>query len=188
MEVPATSAGVLAEIRTPAGAVAPVGAVVAVVSDGSARRKPAAAAQVASTGAPPKTPAHRCRPGAEPARAARRRRGAGASGRADRDRSVPRGAHARAQLRPGPACRAAHGDAAGAAARRRGRHRSRPHRLSGPHGRIVARDVETAIARGGAAPAPRGRTLGRPRQGALRARPYEEVAARRHAARPSRPG
>src|SRR5271166_5522587 len=34
MEVPSTSAGVLAEIRVPAGAVAPVGAVVAVISDG----------------------------------------------------------------------------------------------------------------------------------------------------------
>src|SRR5512140_2343033 len=57
MEVPATSAGVLAEIRTPAGAVAPVGAVVAVVSDGSAQTRPTAAAQMAATGAPPKTPA-----------------------------------------------------------------------------------------------------------------------------------
>src|SRR4051812_50079254 len=36
MEVPSTAAGVLAEIRVPAGAVAPVGAVVAVISDGSA--------------------------------------------------------------------------------------------------------------------------------------------------------
>ncbi len=35
MEVPATSAGVLSEIRVPAGAVAPVGAVVAVVADGA---------------------------------------------------------------------------------------------------------------------------------------------------------
>src|SRR5207237_7559790 len=33
MEVPATSAGMLAEIRVPAGAVAPVGAVVAVIAD-----------------------------------------------------------------------------------------------------------------------------------------------------------
>jgi pyruvate dehydrogenase E2 component (dihydrolipoyllysine-residue acetyltransferase) len=33
MEVPSTTAGVLAEIRVPAGAVAPVGAVVAVISD-----------------------------------------------------------------------------------------------------------------------------------------------------------
>src|SRR5512140_781107 len=53
MEVPATSAGVLAEIRTPAGAIAPVGAVVAVVSDGSAQP----AAQTAATGAPPKAAA-----------------------------------------------------------------------------------------------------------------------------------
>src|SRR5437870_7373344 len=36
MEVPSTAAGVLAEIRVPAGAVAPVGAVVAVISDGAA--------------------------------------------------------------------------------------------------------------------------------------------------------
>src|SRR5207253_9405232 len=36
MEVPSTAVGVLAEIRVPAGAVAPVGAVVAVISDGVA--------------------------------------------------------------------------------------------------------------------------------------------------------
>src|SRR5262245_21963111 len=35
MEVPSTTTGVLAEIRVPAGAVAPVGAVVAVISDGA---------------------------------------------------------------------------------------------------------------------------------------------------------
>ncbi|HZR61921.1 MAG TPA: dihydrolipoamide acetyltransferase family protein [Xanthobacteraceae bacterium] len=35
MEVPATSAGVLAEIRVPAGEVAPVGAIVAVIADGA---------------------------------------------------------------------------------------------------------------------------------------------------------
>jgi pyruvate dehydrogenase E2 component (dihydrolipoamide acetyltransferase) len=45
MEVPATSAGVLAEIRVPAGAVAPVGAIVAVISDGAG----AAAGQAAVT-------------------------------------------------------------------------------------------------------------------------------------------
>src|SRR5579864_8385922 len=33
MEVPATSAGVLSEIRVPAGEVAPVGAIVAVIAD-----------------------------------------------------------------------------------------------------------------------------------------------------------
>ena len=47
MEVPATSAGVLAEIRVPAGAVASVGAVVAVISDG------AGAAASARAGAEP---------------------------------------------------------------------------------------------------------------------------------------
>src|SRR2546427_8931964 len=36
MEVPSTTAGVLAEIRVPAGEVAPVGAVVAVIADGTA--------------------------------------------------------------------------------------------------------------------------------------------------------
>src|SRR5947199_2857261 len=35
MEVPSTSAGVLAEVRVAAGEVAPVGAVVAVISDGA---------------------------------------------------------------------------------------------------------------------------------------------------------
>src|SRR5437016_13856962 len=35
MEVPSTTAGVLAEIRVPAGEVAPVGAVVAVIGDGT---------------------------------------------------------------------------------------------------------------------------------------------------------
>ena len=49
MEVPATSAGVLSEIRVPEGDIAPVGAVVAVVSgDGEA----AAPSPTASTPAP----------------------------------------------------------------------------------------------------------------------------------------
>ncbi len=56
MEVPATEAGVLAEVRVAAGEVAPVGAVVAVITAGGAAVKPAAAL------APPKAPA-------EPARA-----------------------------------------------------------------------------------------------------------------------
>src|SRR5262249_22652183 len=38
MEVPSTSSGVLAEIRVPAGTVAPVGAVVAVIADLSGHR------------------------------------------------------------------------------------------------------------------------------------------------------
>src|SRR5205807_7688707 len=55
MEVPSTAAGVLAEIRVPAGAVAPVGAVVAVISDGTARVK-AGDAAAQSPAVPPKPP------------------------------------------------------------------------------------------------------------------------------------
>ena len=50
MEVPSTTAGVLSEIRVPAGDVAPVGAIVAVISDG------AGAAASAAAAAPPKAP------------------------------------------------------------------------------------------------------------------------------------
>jgi pyruvate dehydrogenase E2 component (dihydrolipoamide acetyltransferase) len=57
MEVPSTAAGVLAEIRVPAGAVAPVGAVVAVIADGAAAgpSKSAAAAAPAPSASPPPT-------------------------------------------------------------------------------------------------------------------------------------
>jgi pyruvate dehydrogenase E2 component (dihydrolipoamide acetyltransferase) len=40
MEVPSTTAGVLAEIRVPAGQIAPVGTVVAIISDAGAAAKP----------------------------------------------------------------------------------------------------------------------------------------------------
>jgi pyruvate dehydrogenase E2 component (dihydrolipoyllysine-residue acetyltransferase) len=52
MEVPSTSAGVLAEIRVPAGEVAPVGAVVAVIADGAGGSAAAPAPTAAK--APPK--------------------------------------------------------------------------------------------------------------------------------------
>src|SRR6266536_4993645 len=57
MEVPSTTAGVLAEIRVPAGEVAPVGAVVAVITDGAGATEPApkaAAASVSSSSPPPR--------------------------------------------------------------------------------------------------------------------------------------
>jgi len=59
MEVPSTTTGVLAEIRVPAGEVAPVGAVVGVIADGSgAAASPpaavAAAAKPAAQTAPPR--------------------------------------------------------------------------------------------------------------------------------------
>jgi pyruvate dehydrogenase E2 component (dihydrolipoamide acetyltransferase) len=51
MEVPSTTTGVLAEIRVPAGDVAPVGAIVAVIADGS----PAQSSRAAATAPPPTT-------------------------------------------------------------------------------------------------------------------------------------
>src|SRR5260221_2926576 len=56
MEVPSTTAGVLAEIRVPAGEVAPVGAVVAVIADGTAASEQPAAENL-STPTPSSTPA-----------------------------------------------------------------------------------------------------------------------------------
>src|SRR5262249_43514527 len=56
MEVPSITSGVLAEIRVAAGEVAPVGAIVAVISDkaGATTGTPAAApSQTVPTGAPP---------------------------------------------------------------------------------------------------------------------------------------
>ena len=52
MEVPSTSAGVLAEIRVAAGEVAPVGAVVAVIADGAAASAPSAGKTAPVTTAP----------------------------------------------------------------------------------------------------------------------------------------
>jgi pyruvate dehydrogenase E2 component (dihydrolipoamide acetyltransferase) len=54
MEVPSTTTGVLSEIRVPEGEVAPVGAVVAVIADGSAAAAsaPAATAPMAKPAAP----------------------------------------------------------------------------------------------------------------------------------------
>src|SRR5215469_13443688 len=58
MEVPSTTAGVLAEIRVPAGEVAPVGAVVAVIADGTAASAPPAA-ETLSKPVPSSAPAAR---------------------------------------------------------------------------------------------------------------------------------
>src|SRR5437879_12047541 len=69
MEVPSTTAGVLAEIRVPAGEVAPVGAVVAVIADGTAASAQPAAAKAPSKPAPPSAPASRPAPEASAAAA-----------------------------------------------------------------------------------------------------------------------
>src|SRR5215472_8239507 len=57
MEVPATEAGVLAEVRVAEGEIAPVGAVVAVIAGDGAAVKPAAAASPAAASPPPKASA-----------------------------------------------------------------------------------------------------------------------------------
>ena len=180
MEVPSTSTGVLQEIRVPEGSVAPVGAVVAVISDGSAPAKTAAPTSVpATTGAPPKTapvsPA--------PAPAARTIEIAAAV-------PVTPAARPSAPLDPfqavrtpernyGPA-RLSTGSYASPLARRLAVEagidltRLNP---SGPHGRILARDVEGAIASGAgraAAAAPGGMSAAKVKA-LYEAGSYEEV-------------
>jgi len=57
MEVPSTTTGVLSEIRVPAGDVAPVGAIVAVIADGSAAQPSRPAAPTATPATKPAAPA-----------------------------------------------------------------------------------------------------------------------------------
>jgi pyruvate dehydrogenase E2 component (dihydrolipoamide acetyltransferase) len=57
MEVPSTTTGVLAEIRVPAGDVAPVGAIVAVIADGSATQPGRPATSTAAPATKPAAPA-----------------------------------------------------------------------------------------------------------------------------------
>ncbi len=138
MEVPATEAGILSEIRVTEGEVAPVGAVVGVIGGGSSGAVSAPAKAAAITEAP-KTPA-------APVAAA-----------ADRAAPAPRAPQQPIKLDPffevrtpernfGPA-RLSGGATITPLARRlaseAGIDLSRL-RGSGPHGRIVARDVENA--------------------------------------------
>jgi pyruvate dehydrogenase E2 component (dihydrolipoamide acetyltransferase) len=57
MEVPSTTTGVLAEIRVPAGDVAPVGAIVAMIADGSSAQPSRPAAPAATPATKPAAPA-----------------------------------------------------------------------------------------------------------------------------------
>jgi pyruvate dehydrogenase E2 component (dihydrolipoamide acetyltransferase) len=144
MEVPSTTTGVLAEIRVASGAVAPVGAVVAVISDA------AGAAAAASVGR--STPSAAALPPQQvPVRAA-------VAPAAVSARPAPAGPikldpffevrtparnYGTAKLAGGtvvtPLARRLAGEAGIDLARLTG---------SGPHGRIVARDVESMLARG----------------------------------------
>jgi pyruvate dehydrogenase E2 component (dihydrolipoamide acetyltransferase) len=134
MEVPATTAGELKEIRVGVGAIAPVGAVVAVIEDGSG----AAAAPRASA---PSVPATRA-PVRAPAAVSPQQAPAARPIALDPFREVrtPERNFGPARLAGGivvtPLARRLAGEAGIDLARIAG---------SGPHGRIVARDVEQAV-------------------------------------------
>ena len=139
MEVPSTTAGVLAEIRVPAGEVAPVGAVVAVIADGAAASA-APAAETPSKPAPSSAaPAARPAPVAAPIAAAQPAMAAPIKLDPFFEVRTP-------QRNYGPA-RLAGGRSATPLARRlaaEGGIDLAAISPSGPHGRIVARDVEAA--------------------------------------------
>ncbi len=139
MEVPATEAGVLSEIRVPEGEIAPVGAVVGVIgfAAGGAASTPAKPA-TAATGAPQTPPpptSYESSPQAQPAPAAPR------PIKLDPFFEVrtPERNFGPARLSSGitvtPLARRLASEAGIDLSRLRG---------SGPHGRIVARDVESA--------------------------------------------
>jgi pyruvate dehydrogenase E2 component (dihydrolipoamide acetyltransferase) len=136
MEVPSTTTGVLAEIRVPAGDVAPVGAIVAVIADGSATQPSRPATPLA---APPTKPA-------APAGIATAAPAAQAPQDARPTKLDPFFEVRTPDRNFGPA-RLSGGVTVTPLARRlaaeSGIDLSRLHG-SGPHGRIVARDVETA--------------------------------------------
>jgi len=140
MEVPATSAGELKEIRIAVGAVAPVGAVVAVIADGSGATS--APSRPVPT-APAKVPF-------VPAAVAPTRNDVGPSVKLDPFREVrtPERNFGPARLASGtvvtPLARRLAGEAGIDLTRIAG---------SGPHGRIVARDVEQAVGTKTARPA-----------------------------------
>jgi pyruvate dehydrogenase E2 component (dihydrolipoamide acetyltransferase) len=139
MEVPATSAGVIAEIRVAKGEVAPVGAVVAVLADSAEaaaahKPAPAAAKPIASTGAPVAAVAAAA---PQPAQSAPK---AVAAMDPFREVHTPERNFGAARLAGGvtvtPLARRLAGENGIDLSRVKG---------SGPHGRIVARDVEQHV-------------------------------------------
>ena len=178
MEVPSTTTGVLAEIRVPAGEVAPVGAVVAVIADGArgdGKRQPRLQPRSRRTSAKRRSSTASRSAGMRPLRRSRRL----LAGPRDRSRSIRSSKCARrSAISARRGCRRNYRHAAGAAARSRGGHRSWRMRGSGPHGRIVAHDVEETP-RPSRAPADGPER--RRGQGALRGGQLRGGAARRHA-------
>ena len=161
MEYESVDDGVLAKIVVPEGTSdVPVNQLIAVLAQEGEDVKTAAAAAGGARKAPPHSPPGAC--------------GAILAAASERERKKPR-------RRPPPAkhlpplrggwrgeCRAGWGVArptvmarTGSSRRRSragsqgGRHRRRPHAGSGPHGRVIARDIEAAKARHGSARAGR---------------------------------
>jgi pyruvate dehydrogenase E2 component (dihydrolipoamide acetyltransferase) len=128
MEVPATAAGELKEIRVPKGAVVPVGAVVAVIADGSGAATVPSTATSAPARAPAAVPSTPAPAAARPIKL-----------EPFREVRTPERNFGPARLAGGvvvtPLARRLAGEAGIDLARVTG---------SGPHGRIVARDIEQA--------------------------------------------
>jgi pyruvate dehydrogenase E2 component (dihydrolipoamide acetyltransferase) len=139
MEVPATEAGILSEIRVPEGEVAPVGAVVGVIGDGSAAvvSAPAKSAPVAAE-APKASPAAAA-PNATPPKTAPQTPSQPIKLDPFFEVRTPQRNFGPARLSGGifvtPLARRLASEAGIDLSRLKG---------SGPHGRIVARDVEGA--------------------------------------------
>jgi pyruvate dehydrogenase E2 component (dihydrolipoamide acetyltransferase) len=147
MEVPSTAAGVLAEIRVPAGEVAPVGAVVAVIADGAG-----AAAAVSSPAAAPARASSSSQPQPAVVSTAPAQSVAAPAGPIKLD---PFFEVRTPERNYGPA-RLASGGSITPLARRlaaEGGIDLAKVSPSGPHGRIVARDVEAATRTAAARPA-----------------------------------
>src|SRR5499433_4063375 len=147
MEVPSTTAGVLTEIRVPAGEVAPVGAVVAVIADGAAASAPPPAEALSK---PAAAPASQLQPTTAPV-------AAGEPAAAAPIKLDPFFEVRTPQRNYGPA-RLPGGRSVTPLARRlaaEGGIDLATISPSGPHGRILARDVEAAASTGAvAAPRP----------------------------------
>jgi len=147
MEVPSTTAGVLAEIRVPAGAVAPVGAVVAVIADGGG-------AAVASSKPAPAAPA----PASTPAQAMMAQAAAAQATAPAGPTTLDPFFEVRTPARNYGPARLPGGRSVTPLARRlaaEGGIELAKISPSGPHGRILARDVEAAASTGAvAAPRP----------------------------------
>ncbi len=141
MEVPATEAGILAEVRVAAGEVAPVGAVVAVISGSGAAVTPAPAKAPAAPTPAPKAPV-------APSRAPDATAAVAAAPAPARPIALDPFREVRSPERNFGPAKLASGVAVSPLARRLAAQaaidlgRLAP---SGAHGRILARDVETAI-------------------------------------------